>query len=199
MKNDLLKWIGDFIYVEDAPRMADAIFIPGCSSPRPALRAAALYGAGFARTIVPSGRFALSAERFPGTAEDKERYAGPYESEAAFMRDVLRQSGVPEIAILLEEQARYTWQNAQLSRRVTDAEGLKICTGLICCKPYHARRCLMYYQAAFPEANFFVCPARGYPLTKENWHTTAEGISRTLGELERCGSQFHEILKELCL
>ena len=58
------------------------------------------------------------------------------------------------------------------------------------CKAFHARRCLMLYQMAFPDVSFIVRPVHCYNITKDNWYTTEEGTDRVLGELARCGNQF---------
>ena len=42
-----------------------------------------------------------------------------------------------------------------------------------------------------------MCPAKESPITAENWYLSKEGIETVLGEVERCGSQFHEILNEI--
>ena len=36
-------------------------------------------------------------------------------------------------------------------------------------------------------------------ITRENWMFEPDGIDQTLGELTRCGSQFHDILREITL
>ena len=113
------------------------------------------------------------------------------------MREVLRQNGVPDAAILREDEATYTYQNAIYSRRRTDAERLSVRRGLICCMPVHARRAKMYYETLFPEAQLLVCPAPGAAVTRETWLQSPEGIDAVLGELSRCGGQFHEILRAL--
>ena len=58
------------------------------------------------------------------------------------MKDVLMQNGVPEEAILKEDQATYTYENAIYSRQVTDREYLDIKKAILCCKSCHARRVL---------------------------------------------------------
>ena len=65
--------------------------------------------------------------------------------------------------------------------------------------PVHARRCKMYYETLYPDAELLVCPAPGADVTRENWLQSAEGIDAVLGEMERCGGQFHDILKDLVL
>ena len=52
------------------------------------------------------------------------------------------------------------------------------------------------YQLVYPETEFFVCPS-DIEFTRENWHTKGEWIDQVLGEMERCGGQFHKILREL--
>ena len=71
-------------------------------------RAAALYFAGRAPKILLSG----------GALEGKV-------SEARIMAKVLRQRGVPESALILENDSRYTYENAQFSDRVMQHAQLK--------------------------------------------------------------------------
>ena len=99
--------------------------------------------------------------------------------------------------ILKEDNATYTYENAIYSKKVTDKEGMEVKKAILCCMPYHARRALLYYQLLYPETEFFVCPAKESPITAENWYLSKEGIETVLGEVERCGSQFHEILNEI--
>ena len=65
--------------------------------------------------------------------------------------------------------------------------------------PVHARRAKMYYQTLFPETQLLLCPAPRTAITRENWMFEPDGIDQTLGELTRCGSQFHDILREITL
>ena len=97
---------------------------------------------------------------------------------------------LPASAIVGEFQSGHTRDNAFLSRQVVDEKGLVFRTALIVCKAFHARRCLMLYQLAFPDVSFKVCPVPCYNITKENWYKTEAGLHRVLGELARCGHQF---------
>lgn len=101
--------------------------------------------------------------------------------------------------ILREDEATFTYQNAIYSRRRTDAEKLTVRRAILCCMPVHARRAKMYYQTLFPETQLLLCPAPGTAVTRENWMLEPDGIDQTLGELTRCGSQFHDILREITL
>ena len=198
----MLKWIRDitdFIFLEDVPLRADVIFVPGNGHAAPSELAARLYRDGLAPYVLPSGRYAIGSSGFAGQKSGERRYAGSFETEWQFMRHILMENGVPEYAILREDEATYTYQNAIFSRRRTDSENLTIARGIICCMPMHARRAKMYYETLYPEAQLLVCPARGTPITRDTWIHTEEGIDAVLGELSRCGGQFHDILKEIML
>ena len=196
----LLRWIEDvaqFIFLEDAPEKADIIFVPGNGHAAPSELAAQLYARGYAPYVLPSGRYAIGLSGFAGQVSGARRYEGTFETEWAFMKRILMDNGVPESAILREDEATYTYQNAINSRRRTDAHGLDVRKAIICCRPVHARRARMYYETLFPEAQLLVCPAKEDTVTRSSWLHSPQGIDAVLGELERCGSQFHDILKEI--
>lgn len=196
----MLRWIqdiSDFIFLQDTPAPSDVIFIPGNGHALPAEHAARLYHEGLAPWLLPSGRYAIASSGFAGQLSGMRRYDGSFETEWAFMRHVLMENGVPECAILREDEATYTYQNAIFSRRRTDAMKLTISRGIICCMPAHARRAKMYYETLFPESQLLVCPAPGAKITRESWLASDAGIDTVLGELSRCGGQFHDILKEI--
>ena len=179
--------ITDFIFVEDKPEKADIIFIPGGNQGAIAVKAAKLYQAGYAPLILPSGRFSKPVGRcgIPG-----------YETEWQFLKDILLKEGVPKEAVLEEQQATYTYENAIYSRQVTDRLGLHIRRAILCPQACHARRALLYYEILYPDTKFFVCPAVTREISRDNWFLEDEKIDAVLSELERCGSQFHEILRE---
>ena len=192
-----LRAVTEFIFQEDAPQKARVIFVPGSNQPQHALKAAELYHAGWAPYVLPSGRFAKPVGHFVGVDEAwKDTYAGTYETEWDFLREVLLRAGVPESAVLREDQATYTWENAQFSRKVTDQMGLRVDRAILCCKPFHARRALMYYQAAFPETEILACPARWPGIDREDWFLTQEGRDTVLGEVHRCGAQVGQVLSD---
>lgn len=198
----MLDWIRDitnFIFLEDAPENADVIFVPGNGHAEPSELAARLYREGFAPFILPSGRYAIGSSGFVGQLSGARQYEGVFETEWAYMRHILIANGVPASAILREDEATYTYQNAINSRRRTDEQGLLIRRAILCCMPVHARRARMYYETLFPDAEIFVCPVKDADITRDNWMHDPKGIDRVLGEMERCGGQFHDILKELML
>ncbi len=208
MPDKFIKMYTDFIFLEDeevsgkdqteAHYHGDIIMIPGNSSPCMAERAALLYRLGMAPYVLPSGKFSKGRDFFEGPSEKRDTYSGCYETEWEMMRDVLIKGGVPELAILRENQATFTYENAIFSRRVTDSKGFSIKNAILCCQAYHARRALLYYQLLYPETEFKIS-AVDTGINRANWFLTKMGIETVLGEVERCGAQFHKIMFDLLI
>lgn len=197
MNDKFLNQITEFIFVEDNPEKSDVIFIPGSGFPQLAEEAAKLYHQGIAPYILPSGRYSILNGKFAGVQEKKELYDGEYETEWEFLKEVLKKNQVSEERILREDKATYTYENAIYSRKVTDCLGMEIKRAILCCKPYHARRSLLYYQLLYPETQFFVCPIQDSDVKRENWYLTEKGIRLVFGEVQRIGEQFVDITREM--
>lgn len=215
--------ITDFIFVQNAPEPADLIFVPGGAYPEAAQHAAELYRKGYAPYVLPSGRYSITVGHFvmpeagqqkadaerksdvgagkadaeeEGTKKDRRGASDTLpKTEFEYLRRILLAAGVPEAAVLREDRATYTYQNAIYSRETVERAGLLVRRAILCCQAFHARRCLMYYQEQFPETEFLVCPVVTRGISRENWMQTEQGIDTVLGEVERCGGQFHEILR----
>lgn len=186
--------VTDFVFVEHPPERADVILIPGSRKIEHAIHAAELFRAGFAPLVLPSGRFAASHGRFMGVPDRYHAdYPDAYGSEWAFLRAVLMRHGVPDSAILCEDQATYTWENAQRSRDVLVRQGIPCRTAILACHAFHARRALLYYQAAMPGTRFLVCPAQTPGITRSDWFRTEKGRRCVLGEVERLGGQIGDV------
>ena len=108
MNQKFLQQLTDFIFVEDLPEKADIIFIPGSGFPQLGEEAAGLYHRDYAPCILPSGRYSILTGHFGGVQEKAELYAGEYETEWEFLKEVLVKNQVPQSAILREDQATYT-------------------------------------------------------------------------------------------
>ncbi len=195
MKHDYLTDISEFIFLSDQPEHADIIFIPGGSYPELPEHAARLYKEGFAPLILPTGKYSVKRGSFYGVRSKADVYNGDYRTECAFITDVLLKNGVAADAILREDRSEYTQQNAFFSREVTDGLGLRIEKAIIVCRSFHARRCYTYWQLAFPDTAFYICPVNTNGITKENWFQTENGVDRVLGELARCGNQMTADIK----
>lgn len=199
MNNRIINDITNFIFVEDKPQKVDAIFLPGGSHPEQPEYAAELYRKGYAKWLVPSGGISVKRDKWPGVRSKADIYNGDYQSDCDFFTDVFIKNGVPSDVIVGEDKSGHTRDNAFLSRMVVYEKGIEIKTAIIVCKAFHARRCLMLYQMAFPNTKFYVCPVVCMGITKDNWHKTEQGIDRVLGELARCGNQFAPDIKEYIL
>lgn len=197
MNQAFLDQITEFVFAEHKLEQADIIFIPGSGHPQLAEEAARLYHQGWAPWILPSGRYSITTGKFSGVLDKQECYQGSYETEWDFLSQVLQEKGVPGTAILKEDRATYTYENAIYSRQVTDGMGLEIKKAILCSKPYHARRCLLYYQLLYPDTKFMVYPIKDSKIQRDNWFLTEEGTRLVFGELERMGTQFHEIMREM--
>ena len=185
--------ISDYIFVEDQPEKADAILIPGGAYPELAELAAGLFREGYSDLVIPSGAYAITEGKFAGVKSKQDIYTGEYETECDFYCDVLDKNGVPEAHILQEDKSQFTAQNAWFTRDLLQERGIELKKAIICCKAFHARRCLMYYQFTFPDTEFIVVPAKDTHkglVQKENWYTSEAGVEKVLGELNRIGTQF---------
>lgn len=195
MYEEVLKQLGNLIFAEDELSEADIILVPGNGFPQMAECAAKLYLAGLAPFVLPSGRYSVTEGKFGGVQAYAEIYDGSYETECAFLCDVLQKNGVPSAAILPEDQATYTYENAIYSRRVTDREGLTIRKAILCCKSHHAGRALLYYQRTFPEAEILVCPVCVDGISRENWRESEAGVEAVIAETGRILRQFEILMR----
>ena len=189
--------ITNYIFLENVVEKADIIFIPGGSYAELGEKAAELWHSEYAPIILPSGKYSPSRGCFSGVSSKKELYNKVYDTEWAFLKDVLLKNGVNDKAILREYTAEYTYQNAFKSREVTDKIGLKINKAIICCKSFHARRCYTYYQWAYPDTELILCPLDVQGISKDTWANTENGIDKVLGELTRSGSQFKTYIMQM--
>lgn len=182
-----LEEMTNFIFLEDEPQKSDVIFVPGSEEGALAKTAARLYLEGYAPLIIPSGKYA----KWTGHS-----IVGKFETESDYFAYLMMEEGVPEEAILKEREATYTYQNAINTRRLLDERQIKAERAILCCQAYHARRSKLYYQVLFPDTEILVCPTITKGITKDNWFKKRETADIVLGEIERCGSQFHEIVAE---
>ncbi|MBD5144336.1 MAG: YdcF family protein [Ruminococcus sp.] len=194
--HDLIKDIGDFIFVEDEPQKCDVIITVGGSFPQIAEKAAELYKNGFAEYVLAGGGVSVKTGVFAGVKDKKDIYSGDYKTECDFYEDVLIKNGVPKTAIVREDKSGHTRANAEFAAAVLKERGIPAEKIILVCKRFHARRCLMFFRSAFPETEILVVPADievgDQNITKDNWHTYPYGIKRVMGELARCGDQFAE-------
>lgn len=197
MREQFYDNITNFIFVENEPEKADVIFVPGNGYPHMAEHAAALWKQGYAPYILPSGKYSITLGHFAGVQKKENLYTGLYDTECEFLTDVLKKNGVSVNAILKEDQATFTYENAYYSSLQLKKMNLIPQRAIICCCSTHARRCKMYYELFFPHTDFIICPVPAEGITKTNWFQSDVGINTVLSEMDRCGRQFEHILKTL--
>ena len=106
-----LEEMTNFIFLEDVPKKADVIFVPGSEEGALAKTAARLYLEGYAPLIVPSGKYA----KWTGHS-----IVGGFETESDYFAHLMMEEGVPETAIIKEREATYTYLNAINTKKLLD-------------------------------------------------------------------------------
>ena len=177
MLEESIAAITEFIFLETPISSADIILIPGSHRPQLMERAAELYHRGLAPIILPSGG---ANPHLPGL------------TEWAYLKQVGISLGIPETAFLKEDEARHTFENAELSWKAIVKNALEVRTAILVCKASHARRAHMTYSAAFPEhIRFMISPIHDERnIRRDNWFESEIGIRRVMGEVERIGRYF---------
>lgn len=114
--------------------------------------AARLWKEGAAPRILVSGGGAL--------------YLGPkVESEAVAMADTLMAAGVPEEAILLEDQSLNTWENALYTREILASEGITTPVILVTSAMHMPRSAAIFDNLGIP----YVAAPTDYLVSEADW------------------------------
>lgn len=195
MNMRIIEDITNFIFIDDMLEKTDVIMIPGGSYPELPERAARLWKNSYAPVVIPSGGVSVKTGKFNGVKAKREIYNKNYLTECEFYTDVLTINGVEISSIIGENQSGNTADNARFSKQVLEEKNIYPKSAIICCKNFHARRCLMFYQFSFPNTKFIINPVpyseNGQDISRENWYKTEIGLKRVLGELHRLGNQFN--------
>lgn len=144
---------------------ADAVIaVSGGDTAARAEQAIELYQRGWAPEIV-----------FSGAAQDE---TGP--SNAAAMRQIALQSGVPAEDILIEESGRTTYQNAVETSTLLNGS---VASVIVVTSAYHQRRASLEFERAFDPVS-----VRNSPVLQDRqwspwWWSTPRGWYLTMGEL----------------
>lgn len=189
--------ITDFIFLEDEPRIVDVILLPGTSQSVITERAAELYKAGYAPYILASGKYSIRRGHFAHKNVDNPRYAGDHETEHEYMKNILLENGVPESAILKEDQATHTMENAMYSAQVLDDLGIEVRSAIISCQALQARRAYMSYASYFPGVDLMVVPTDTRGVSRKDWVKTDRGVKTVMSELKKCGAYFEDMTEQL--
>jgi uncharacterized SAM-binding protein YcdF (DUF218 family) len=166
-----------WLFLRNGPEKAELALVFGHHAPEVAAsrarHAAWLYHAGFAQALLLSGGSIASRT-----------------SEAAFMARIVREAGVPEGDVLLEESSRNTFQNAEYSLLLLRERDLldQITKVLLVSCPWHMRRVFLVTEQTFPaRIRLLACP-HDEACTESTWRGSAacrECVVTELGLLER--------------
>lgn len=131
------------------------------------MEAVKLYKRGWAPTLV-----------FSGAAQDRNS-----PSNAAVMRSIALDAGVPEDAIIIDEHGRTTKQNATKTADLLASED--ITSMILVTSSYHQRRTSLEFSERFTDVAI-----RNHPVSQDNqwslwWWMTPMGWYLALGELVR--------------
>ncbi len=192
MVNRAIQDITNFIFMQDSPALCDVILIPGTSQSAITEKAAELYQEGWAPYVLPSGGCSSNVGYFARENIDNPKYDGVYASDFEYCKHILLANGVPECAILQENQATNTMENAMYSATVLKALGISVKRGIICCQAFHARRAFLSYTCHFPGTELLVVPSNTQGISAENWHLSDKGFKKVMGEVAKCGKYFSE-------
>jgi len=173
-------FITDFIFVEESFKSSDVILIPGGSHPQIIEHACKLYNMGMASYIIPSGG---PNPKLP-----------EYESEWEFLYEKARKLGVPHSAILKEDKASHTFENAEFSLAILKEKNIEVKRAIIVCKAYHARRALLTYQTVFsPDVCLYVSPViDDTNIRPDNWFLDSKKINKVMNEVVKIGTYFEK-------
>jgi uncharacterized SAM-binding protein YcdF (DUF218 family) len=130
-------WDYHQLHHELAP--SDAIFALGSHDLRVAECAADLFHQGLAPRMILSGGFGNLT---------RDIFAAP---EAELFARIVRQRGVPEAAILVENRSTNTGENVRFTRQLLAASGLELRSLIAVQKPYMERRTYATIRQQWPE------------------------------------------------
>ena len=161
--------------MDDTPEKCDIILIPGTSKAAITEKAAELYFAGYASYVMPSGLYSSSLGRFAAENIDNPRYAGEYATDFEYCKRILMENGVPESAILREDRATNSMENAMYSAQAVKDAGFEVKRAIICCQAFHARRAFLSYACHFGDTELIVVPTATQGITKDDWFKSEKG------------------------
>lgn len=193
MNKRAIKDITDFIFMDDTPEKCDIILIPGTSKSAITEKAAELFRAGYAPYVMPSGLYSSSLGRFAAENIDNPRYTGEYATDFEYCKHILMKNGVPESAILREDRATNSMENAMYSAQAVKDAGIEVKRAIVCCQAFHARRAFLSYACHFGDTELIVVPTATQGITKDDWFKSEKGYKKVMGEVAKCGVYFKEM------
>lgn len=144
-----LSIIWDYMHVNHVLKKADAILVLGSSDTRVATYAAQLYRDGLAPVIIFAGSGAVHNHR-----DDRNMFVGTTEAEV--FANIAKEAGVPEQAILIENQSQNTGDNFKFSIKLLKENDINARTIIVLQKPYMERRTFATGKVWLPDVELIV-------------------------------------------
>ncbi len=168
----VLWWVAAPLRVAAPPQQADAIVVfaggvgesgkAGGGFQERVAQAVTLYRAGYAPRLIFSSGYVFTLR------------------EAEVMKAVAVDNGVPADAIVLEEQAKNTHENVELTKRILDEHGWNRI--LLVSSPYHMRRAVLTWRKAAPAVIVVPTPVPQSQFYTHGWGASLEQIRGILHE-----------------
>jgi uncharacterized SAM-binding protein YcdF (DUF218 family) len=171
-RNYFLPAVGSFLVVKDELSPADVIVVCAGDVER-VNQAVHLYKEGLSKFIIMSG----------GTRDPSINYAEWMKLQAV-------KAGVPEDKILLEPNARHTYQHPVFVKPIMAAHGFT--SAIVVSSPYHMRRVAMLFDRAFHGTGIKVIyyPVKNSGFDVENWWQSKEGRRIVFAEYGKMAVNF---------
>lgn len=177
LTKEILDWsklLWNYHHVQHALQKADCILALGSHDLRVANRAAELYLQGMAPLLVVSGGLGNFT---------KEYWTEP---EADQFARIARDLGVPEAAILVENQSTNTGENIVFTQQLLAAKGLDPQSFIVVQKPYMERRSYATFKKHWPAKELMVTSPQ---ISFEEYPTEEIPLERVIhimvGDLQR--------------
>ena len=132
-KDQAIQIIWDYMHLHHTLQKADAILVLGNRDIRVGEYAARLWLDGWAPYLVCAGSGSIHNDK-PG----RELFVGTTEAEVFAAK--AREIGVPESAIIVENQSQNTGENYELTLQLLQERGVSVQTLIAVQKPYMERR-----------------------------------------------------------
>lgn len=178
-KQAALKLIWDYMLMHHRLKKADAILALGSHDIRVGEYAAKLWLDGWAPYLVCSGSGTIH--------KDNPAWGGFVGStEAEVFATVARKAGVPDEAIIIENQSQNTGQNYEFTANLLKKRGLVLKSVIAVQKPYMERRTFATGKIWWPEVELIVTsPPISLAEYKQIGYGGEHWIHAMVGDLER--------------
>jgi len=152
--------VGNFLIVSESPKKSDVIIVLSGDSGERLAYGVKLYQESYADKLLLSGR-------------------------QSGMEEQALSLGVPEGAILLEDQATTTFENGKYSLKIVKEQGYK--SAIVVTSPFHTRRSSIIFAQLFKGIDLTICPVPYDPTMIHNWWKDSNSRQFVISEYLKLG------------